>query len=129
LNGDKVNSATFHDPCYLGRHNGVYDAPRDVLAQVSLNVPEMEHNGSNSFCCGAGGAQMWKEEEAGSAAINLTRFHEAQETGADVVAVGCPFCNSMLTDANKEEGEAMTVKDIAELVAENLASQEKHSTS
>ncbi len=121
LTGNKLDSVTFHDPCYLGRHNDVYDAPREVLTQLSVSVPEMEHNGSNSFCCGAGGAQMWKEEEEGFATINLTRFHEAEATGAETVAVGCPFCNSMLTDANKEEGEKLAVKDIAQIVVENLA--------
>ena len=121
LNGNKLDSVTFHDPCYLGRHNGVYDAPREVLTELSVSVPEMEHNHNMSFCCGAGGAQMWKEEEEGSAAVNATRYAEAEATGAETIAVGCPFCNQMLTDANAQAGEKMEVKDIAQLVAENLA--------
>ncbi len=121
LNGNKLDAVTFHDPCYLGRHNDVYDAPREVLTQLSVSVPEMEHNHNTSFCCGAGGAQMWKEEEEGSAAINTTRYAEAEATGAETIAVGCPFCNQMLTDANALAGEKMEVKDIAQLVAENLA--------
>lgn len=121
LNGDKLDAVTFHDPCYLGRHNGVYDAPREVLTQLSVSVPEMEHNHNTSFCCGAGGAQMWKEEEEGSAAVNATRYAEAEATGAETIAVGCPFCNQMLTDANAQAGEKMEVKDIAQLVVENMA--------
>ena len=121
LNGNKLDSVTFHDPCYLGRHNGVYDAPREVLTELSVSMPEMEHNHNMSFCCGAGGAQMWKEEEEGSAAVNATRYAEAEATGAETIAVGCPFCNQMLTDANALAGEKMEVKDIAQLVAENLA--------
>ncbi len=112
---------TFHDPCYLGRHNGVYDAPREVLTFVTQETVEMEHNRNLSLCCGAGGAQMWKEEEHGQQAVNIRRYEEAVETGASCIAVGCPFCLTMLTDASKQAGDdGLAVKDIAELVAETL---------
>ena len=115
------STVTFHDPCYLGRHNGVYDEPREALSFVVSETVEMEHNRSKSFCCGAGGAQMWKEEEHGAQAVNMKRYEEAVETGASCIAVGCPFCLTMLTDASKEAGDdGLPVKDIAELVAEAL---------
>ena len=115
-----MEKITFHDPCYLGRHNGEYDAPRFVLEQVGADLVEMEHTKNKAFCCGAGGAQIWKEE-GGDKRINLTRFAEAQETGAETVAVACPFCMIMLNDAAKEVGEgAPAVKDIVEIVAEHL---------
>ncbi len=112
---------TFHDPCYLGRHNGIYDAPRDVLTFITQETVEMEHNRNLSLCCGAGGAQMWKEEEHGQQAVNIRRYEEAVETGASCIAVGCPFCLTMLTDASKQAGDdGLAVKDIAEIVAETL---------
>jgi Fe-S oxidoreductase len=114
-------TVTFHDPCYLGRHNGIYEAPRDALSFVVNETVEMENNRNLSFCCGAGGAQMWKEEEHGSQAVNMKRYEEAVETGASCIAVGCPFCLTMMTDASKEAGETgLEVKDIAEIVAETL---------
>ena len=120
----EVNSeqftVTFHDPCYLGRHNKVFDAPRDDLKSTGVEVIEMPRNSAKSFCCGAGGAQMWKEEENGTARVNATRFAEAKATGADTVAVGCPFCLTMMTDASKADGDLMQVKDVAELVADRL---------
>ncbi|GAB1470561.1 (Fe-S)-binding protein [Chloroflexota bacterium] len=119
LEGDNMK-ITFHDPCYLGRHNKIFDAPRDALKSTGVETVEMPRNGAKSFCCGAGGAQMWKEEEEGSARINSTRFAEAKSTGADVVAVGCPFCLTMMTDAAKGDNDSMQVKDIAEIVAERL---------
>ena len=120
IDKDGLEKITFHDPCYLGRHNGEYDAPRFVLEQVGADLVEMEHTKNKSFCCGAGGAQIWKEEE-GDKRINLTRYAEAQETGAETVAVACPFCMIMLNDASKEAGEnAPVVKDIVEIVAEHL---------
>jgi Fe-S oxidoreductase len=112
------NSVTFHDPCYLGRHNRIYDAPRDALAQAGLTLLEMGRTKSNSFCCGAGGAQMWKEEEHGREAVNLNRYAEAKASGAATVAVGCPFCARMLNDANTQTGASMQVKDVAEIVAQ-----------
>ncbi len=114
---DKI---TLHDPCYLGRHNGVIEAPRFVLEQSGAALTEMPHHGRLSFCCGAGGAQMWKEEEEGSARVNLTRFQEAQQTGADTLAVACPFCLTMMTDASRQAGSEMQVKDIAEIIADTL---------
>ena len=114
---DKI---TLHDPCYLGRHNGVVEAPRFVLEQSGAALTEMPRHGRLSFCCGAGGAQMWKEEEEGSARVNLTRFEEAQQTGADTLAVACPFCLTMMTDASSQVGSEMEVKDIAEIIADAL---------
>ncbi|NPA31003.1 MAG: (Fe-S)-binding protein [Chloroflexi bacterium] len=118
---EALGQVTYHDPCYLGRFNHEYEAPRFVVAQVGGDLVEMARSGAKSFCCGAGGAQIWKEEE-GTARINLTRFQEAQATGADTLAVACPFCMIMLNDAAKELKSDMAVKDVAELVAENLKS-------
>jgi Fe-S oxidoreductase len=112
-------TVTFHDPCYLGRHNQIFDAPRDALESAGVLIIEMPRHGAKSFCCGAGGAQMWKEEEAGAARVNATRFAEAKATGAGTLAVGCPFCMAMLTDASKADG-GMQVRDVAELVADRL---------
>ncbi len=123
LDQEGLGKITFHDPCYLGRHNGEYDAPRFVLEQAGADLVEMEHSRNKSFCCGAGGAQIWKEEE-GDKRINLTRYAEAQETGAETVAVACPFCMIMLNDAAKAAGEgAPPVKDIVEIVAEHLVEE------
>jgi Fe-S oxidoreductase len=117
LNGDKLEQVTFHDPCYLGRHNGEYQAPREALAKAGMTLLEMDRSKSNSFCCGAGGAQVWKEEEAGTQAVNDNRFAEARATGAQTLAIGCPFCARMLNDANNAAGAPMQVKDVAEVVA------------
>ncbi len=111
---------TFHDPCYLGRHNRITDAPREDLKAAGLEVIEMPRNSAKSFCCGAGGAQMWKEEENGTARVNTTRFAEAKSTGANTLAVGCPFCMAMMTDASKADGGAIQVKDVAELIVERM---------
>jgi len=119
LEGDNMK-VTFHDPCYLGRHNKEVDAPRDALKSAGALTFEMPRNGAKSFCCGAGGAQMWKEEEEGSARVNEARFAEAKATGADTVAVGCPFCLTMMTDAAKGEDSQIQVKDVAEIVAERM---------
>jgi Fe-S oxidoreductase len=121
LNGKALEQTTFHDPCYLGRHNEVYDAPREALAKAGTVLLEMDRSRSNSFCCGAGGAQMWKEEEHGQQAVNVNRYQEAQTTGAKTLAVGCPFCARMLDDANKEHGESMVIKDVAEVIVEAIA--------
>jgi Fe-S oxidoreductase len=118
LNGNRLEKVTFHDPCYLGRHNGIYEAPREALAQAGLTLLEMDRHKSNSFCCGAGGAQMWKEEEKGAQAVNANRYAEAKATGADTLAIGCPFCARMLNDANTQAGAPMKVKDVAEIIAE-----------
>lgn len=115
-----MEKVTFHDPCYLGRQNGIVDTPRITLDSIGVSRVEMPHHGKQSFCCGAGGGQIWKEEEHGTAAVNETRFAEAQATGADTLAVGCPFCMTMMTDAAKGAGSEMQVKDVAELVAEAM---------
>ena len=119
LDGDTMK-ITFHDPCYLGRHNKIFDAPREDLKSAGLQVIEMPRNSAKSFCCGAGGAQMWKEEEQGSERINTARFAEAKLTGANAVVVGCPFCLTMMNDASKADGDTLQVKDVAEIVAERL---------
>jgi Fe-S oxidoreductase len=108
---------TYHDACYLGRHNGRFDAPRDVLAGAGGAIREMPRNRERSFCCGAGGARMWMEE-GGDARINDTRFAEAEATGADTVATACPYCFVMLDDAAKAVGSATRVADVATLLAE-----------
>jgi Fe-S oxidoreductase len=113
------SSVTYHDPCYLGRHNGVYDAPRNVLRVLTNDFIELERRRENGFCCGAGGAQFWKEEEAGSERVSQNRFREAQQTLASgqegkVLAVGCPFCKSMLDSTpGKDETTPIVVKDVA----------------
>lgn len=114
-------NVTFHDPCYLGRHNGVIDAPRAVLEGIGAQVTEMPRTKRKSFCCGAGGAQFWKEEEHGAKAVNVERYEEAVATGAQVLAVGCPFCMQMFDSAKANaDGEGMVIKDVAQLVAERL---------
>ena len=110
---------TFHDPCYLGRQNGIIHAPRAVLNEIGLITREMPRHGQKSFCCGAGGAQAWKEEEPGIERVSNARLAEARSVGARTVAVGCPFCLTMLEDAAKLGGD-MEIKDIAELVASTL---------
>ena len=113
--GDRI---TFHDPCYLGRHNDVFAAPRKTLSLISDDVVEMPRNATNSFCCGAGGARMWMEEHTGKK-VNIERTEEAVATGANVVATGCPFCFVMLDDGVKEIGrDDVVVKDLAILLAE-----------
>jgi heterodisulfide reductase subunit D len=113
---------TYHDSCYLGRANNIYEAPRAVLEKLDAELVEMKRCRSNGLCCGAGGAQMFKEEEKGNIRINLERTNEAIDTGASVVAAACPFCNTMLTDGvkNAEKENEVKVMDIAELVAESM---------
>ncbi|MFK7801469.1 MAG: (Fe-S)-binding protein [Anaerolineae bacterium] len=120
LQNDTLEKVTFHDPCYLGRHNGEYEAPRDALAKAGAFLMDPERSKNNSFCCGAGGAQMWKEEEHGDEAVNVNRYNELKETGAETIAVGCPFCAQMMNDANDEAGSPMKVKDVAEIVVESM---------
>jgi Fe-S oxidoreductase/nitrate reductase gamma subunit len=121
------STITYHDPCYLGRHNGVYDAPRNVLRVLAGEFVEMERRRENSFCCGAGGAQFWKEEEPGSERVSDNRFREAKVCLGSgprekVLAVGCPFCKSMLASTpGKDEGSSIEVKDVAELLLEGVA--------
>jgi Fe-S oxidoreductase len=115
---------TYHDPCYLGRHNGVYDAPRETLKSLGLEILELERNREGSFCCGAGGAQFWKEEEPGTERISDNRMREIKHTlraqDDAVVAVGCPFCKSMLASSPEAQDSGVQIKDVAELVLENL---------
>ncbi|MES0361242.1 MAG: (Fe-S)-binding protein, partial [Anaerolineales bacterium] len=106
-------------PCYLGRQNGILIDPRQILKQTQANLIELPRNGEKSFCCGAGGAQMWKEE-GGTERINANRFQEAQTTGAETLAVGCPFCMVMLNDARKDSNSEMEVLDVAEIVVQSL---------
>ncbi len=118
----KGKKITYHDSCYLGRANGIYDAPRKVLEALDAELVEMKRCRSNGLCCGAGGAQMFKEEEKGTSRVNLERTNEALETGATVIAAACPFCNTMMTDGikNKEKEDTVQVLDIAELIAAGL---------
>jgi Fe-S oxidoreductase len=111
---------TFHDPCFLGRQNGVFEAPRAALRASGLPPVEMPRARAKSFCCGAGGAQMWKEEEQGRERVSTARMNEAVSTGADTLAVGCPFCMIMLTDAARQVGSGPEVRDVVEIVAERL---------
>ena len=115
-------NATFHDPCYLGRHNGVYDAPRDVLSAAGAAITEMPRTRSSAFCCGAGGGQFWKEEEHGTARVDFERYAEASATGASTLAVGCPFCMRMFTDSSQDESAkgGPVVRDVVEIIAEQL---------
>jgi Fe-S oxidoreductase len=122
LEGAEGLVVTFHDPCYLSRHNGITVAPRDLLKNAGMKMIEMPSNSAKSFCCGAGGAQMWKEEEQGTSRVNAVRFAEAKATGAEMVAVGCPFCLSMLSDAAKANNDSIQVQDVAELVLSRLKS-------
>ena len=119
-NQKQLEKVTFHDPCYLGRQNSIYKDPRTALANAGATLMEMDRSHSDSFCCGAGGAQMWKEEEHGTAAVSETRFAEAKATGAEVLAVGCPFCARMMNDANTDDGSPMAVQDVAQVVAAAL---------
>lgn len=124
--GSIPSSITYHDPCYLGRHNGVYNAPRNLLRVLTNDLVELNRNRENSFCCGAGGAQFWKEEEAGSERVSENRFQEVRQrldsrSETKVLAVGCPFCKGMLESAAGQDGKAeISVKDIAELLLEGL---------
>ena len=114
------SNVTFHDPCYLGRHNDIVDEPRDVLRASGIPLLEMPRNRKDSFCCGAGGGQFWKEEEPGEQKVSLARYDEAAETGADTLAVGCPFCMRMFEDARNERDGGPQVVDIAEVIAAQL---------
>lgn len=118
----KGKKITYHDSCYLGRANDIYEAPRKVLEALDAELVEMKRCRSNGLCCGAGGAQMFKEEEKGSTRINIERSNEAIGTGANIVAAACPFCNTMLTDGVKlaEKEDSVQVLDVAELVAASL---------
>lgn len=115
----KGKRITFHDPCYLGRANDVYEAPRELIRKLDAELVEMKNCRKKGLCCGAGGAQMFKEPEKGNKDVNIERTEQAIETKPDIVAAGCPFCNTMLTDGVKgkeKEGE-IEVLDVAELIA------------
>ncbi|MFT3946231.1 MAG: (Fe-S)-binding protein [Agriterribacter sp.] len=117
--GFKGKRITYHDSCYLGRANNIYEAPRKVLEALDGELVEMKRCKSKGLCCGAGGAQMFKEEEKGTVRINIERTDEALSVNPSVIAAACPFCNTMLTDGvkNKEKEDQTKVLDIAELVA------------
>lgn len=115
----KGKKITFHDPCYLGRANKVYEAPRDLIQKLDVELVEMKRSKANGLCCGAGGAQMFKDAESGNKEVNVLRTEDALEVQPDIIAAGCPFCNTMLTDGIKhahKEGE-VKVMDVAELIA------------
>lgn len=116
----KGKTITFHDSCYLGRGNNIYEAPRDVLAGLDANLVEMRRNKSKGLCCGAGGAQMFKDAEAGDKEVNIERSEEALENKPDVIATACPFCMTMMTDGIKDKNKEADVKvlDLAELIVQ-----------
>lgn len=118
--GFKGQKITFHDSCYLGRANDIYEAPREVLATLDAELVEMKRCRTKGLCCGAGGGQMFKEPEKGNKDINIERIEEAIETGATTIAVACPFCMTMMTDGvkNKEKEQTLKVYDLAELIAQ-----------
>lgn len=118
----KGKKITYHDSCYLGRSNGIYEAPRQVIEALDVELVEMKRCKTKGLCCGAGGSQMFKEEEKGHTRVNWERTAEALETKSNIVASACPFCNTMLTDGIKvkeKEGEVQ-VLDIAELIAQSI---------
>ena len=113
----KGKKITYHDPCYLGRANNEYKAPRDLIEKLQANLLEMKNSKSNGLCCGAGGAQMFKEPEKGNKDINILRTEQALDTNPDIIAAACPFCNTMMTDGIKNKEKDVSVMDIAELIA------------
>jgi Fe-S oxidoreductase len=116
----KGRKITYHDSCYLGRANNIYEAPRSVLEALDADLVEMKKCRTTGLCCGAGGAQMFKEPEKGKKDINVARTEDALSTGATTIAVACPFCMTMMTDGvkNKEKEASVQVKDLAELIVE-----------
>jgi Fe-S oxidoreductase len=118
----KGKRVTFHDPCYLGRANSEYDAPRDVLATLNANMQEMKRSKATALCCGAGGAQMFKEPEKGDKDINELRTEDALKTNPEIIATGCPYCMTMMSDGVKvkEKEQEIKVMDVAELIANAL---------
>ena len=119
LTGKQV---TYHDPCYLGRGNGVYESPRDIIRKLGVNLIEMKQHKNRALCCGAGGAQMFKEPEKGNQEINIKRSEEAIKTDSEIVAVSCPFCNTMMSDGMTSKQKDIDVVDIAQMIekAEDL---------
>lgn len=116
----KGKRITFHDPCYLGRGNDVFEAPRSLIEKLDAELVEMKHSRRRGLCCGAGGAQMFKEPEKGNKEVNVERTEEALDVKANIIATGCPFCMTMMTDGVKSKDREATVfvKDLAELIAE-----------
>tara|TARA_B000000565_G_scaffold248709_1_gene219312 strand:- start:17 stop:796 length:780 start_codon:yes stop_codon:yes gene_type:complete len=119
----KGKKITFHDPCYLGRANKEYTAPRSLINSVKADLKEMKSCKEKALCCGAGGAQMFKESEQGNQEINIKRTKQAINTNAKIIAAGCPFCNTMLSDGIKSESENIDVKvmDISEIIDDSTA--------
>jgi Fe-S oxidoreductase len=113
-------AVTYHDPCYLGRHNGVYDAPRKLIAETGARLEEPAQSRSRSFCCGAGGAQFWKEEEKGDERVSSRRYRQLKETGAAMLATACPFCMRMFADEAAKEEAGLEVKDVSEILLSKL---------
>jgi len=115
----KGKKITYHDPCYLGRANNEYEAPRDLINKLEAELIEMKRCKKDGLCCGAGGAQMFKDAEKGDKEINIERTEDIKETNSEIVATGCPFCNTMLTDGAKtiEDERTISVMDISELIA------------
>lgn len=115
----KGKKITYHDPCYLGRANDIYEAPRELISKLDAELVEMKSCRKRGLCCGAGGAQMFKEPEKGDKDINIERTEQALDTQAEIIAAACPFCNTMMTDGvkNKEKEGSVQVMDLAELVA------------
>ncbi|CAM1367417.1 (Fe-S)-binding protein [Tenacibaculum soleae] len=116
----KGKRLTYHDPCYLGRANDVYETPRELIRSLGVKMTEMKRHKSTALCCGAGGAQMFKEPEKGAMDINVLRTEDALKTNPQIIATGCPYCNTMMTDGVKfkMKEDQIVVKDIAELIAE-----------
>jgi heterodisulfide reductase subunit D len=119
FDGQKI---TYHDSCYMGRINGEYEAPRDLMKALDVDLVEMGRNRENGLCCGAGGAQMYKEDEPGEKRINIERTEEAIDTGATIVAVNCSYCNVMMTDGMKakEKQDDVKIMDIAEMIRDSI---------
>jgi len=115
LSGKKI---TYHDPCYLGRANNEYESPRDLIKRLGVNLTEMKRSKSTALCCGAGGAQMFKDAEKGAKEINVLRTEDAIKTSPEIIATGCPYCNTMMTDGVKFKNKESEIKvmDIAELI-------------
>ncbi len=116
----KGKRITFHDPCYLGRANDEYEAPRELLRKLDVELVEMKSCKSRGLCCGAGGAQMFKDAEPGNKEVNIHRTEQALDVKPDAIAAGCPFCNTMMTDGikNKEKQDAIKVYDVVEMIAD-----------
>lgn len=119
FHGKKV---TYHDSCYIGRINNIYEAPRELISNLDTDLVEMKRCGKTGLCCGAGGAQMFKEDEPGNKRINHERAEEALSTGAEIVVLNCPFCNTMMSDGLKEKDDEqkMVVMDIAEMINQSI---------